>query len=225
MFAKFEVFAKSGKENDYFLEDNVRLNRSLATLNNATLYWRFKNVTRNVNDTITYGGETITFGEGYWTFDMIQDKLAERKILLKFNPYDNTCKVYVDKASNFKSFGKLLGFLESQAFLPKAWKTSLNEVDINHGLRFITLNCSAVDESKNFGRDGRRSRTKFTFPILPNQNLSSAISHFGNTGSVTPIRDGWFGDFTFTIGSNLSSKGETTTDVGVDIYFEIKINV
>ncbi len=223
MFVKFEIFAKSGKENDYFLEDNVRFNRSLATLNNATLYWRFKNVVKNLNDIITYGGETVTFEEGYWTFDMIQDRLAKKKIMLKFNPYDKTCKIYVEKATNLKKFGKLLGFSENQTLSPKAWKTSLSEVDINYGLRFVTLDCSAVDDSKNFGRDGKRSRTMFTFPILPNQNLSSAVSHFGNTNSVTPIRNGLFGNFTFTIDSNISSKSEMT--VGVDIYFEIKINV
>ena len=223
MCTKFEIYAMSGTENDYFLEDNIKFNRTSMTLNNATLFWRFKNVLTHVNDTITHGGDTITFDEGYWTFNMIQDKLRKKKILLEFNPFDNTCKIYADKTINLKKFGNLLGFSTSQTLLPKTWKTSLNEVDINHGLRYVTLDCSVVDASKNFNRDGKRSQTMFTFPILPNQNLSSAVSHFGNIGSITPIRDGLFGNLTFVIDSNISPKSEI--DVGVDIYFEIKINV
>ena len=42
----------------------------------------------------THGSDTITFDEGYWTFDMIQDKLRDNKIALKYNTYDNTCKIY-----------------------------------------------------------------------------------------------------------------------------------
>ncbi len=80
------------------------------TLNNATLFWHYKNVQQNVNDTITHGGSTIRFGEGYWTFDMIQDSLRDSKIALKFNAYDNTCKIYSEKNLNLKNFGLLLGF-------------------------------------------------------------------------------------------------------------------
>ena len=182
MCTKLEIYAKSGGENEYYLEDNLRCKvTSSMTLNNATLFWHYKNVRQNVNDTITHGSDNIIFNEGYWTFDMIQDKLRDNKIALKFN----ACKIYSDKILNLKNFGLLLGFSLSYTVLPKVWKTSPNAVDINLGLRYVTLSCDSINSAKNFGRQGRRSQTLFTFPVLPNQNLSSAESYFSNIGSTT----------------------------------------
>ncbi len=37
---KLEIYAQSGKENEYYLEDNLRCEvTSSMTLNNATLFW------------------------------------------------------------------------------------------------------------------------------------------------------------------------------------------
>ena len=146
---------------------------------------------------------------------MTQDKLRDNKIVLKFNAYDNTCKIYSEEQLNLKKFGSLLGFPLSCAVSAKVWKTSPKAVDINLGLRYVTLSCDSVSSAKNFSRQGRRSQTLFTFPVLPNQNLSSAVSYFGNIGSTTP--NGLFSSFKFTIDSN------TGDDIGVDIYFEIRI--
>ncbi len=53
MCTKLEIYAKSGRENEYYLEDNLRCKvTSSMTLNNATLFWHYKNVRQNVNDTI-----------------------------------------------------------------------------------------------------------------------------------------------------------------------------
>ena len=105
MCTKLELFAKSGIENEYYLEDNLRCETtSSMTLNNATLFWHYKNVRKNVNDTATHGSDTITFDEGYWTFDMIQDKLRDNKIALKYNTYDNTCKDILRQNAKPKKF-------------------------------------------------------------------------------------------------------------------------
>ncbi len=98
------------------------------------------------------------------------------------------------------------------------WKTSLNAVDINLGLRYVTLNCDSINSTKNFDRQGRRSQTLFTFPVLPNQNLSSAVLYFSNIRSTTPMNNGLFNSLTFTIDSNTDDH-----DVGVVIYFEVII--
>ncbi len=104
MCTKLEIYARSGKENEYYLEDNLRCKiTSFMTLYNTTLFWCYKNVQQGTNDTITHGGSTITFDEGYWTFDMIQDKLRDNKITLKYNAYDNMCKIYSDKTLSLKS--------------------------------------------------------------------------------------------------------------------------
>ncbi len=153
---KIRNLRKSGRENEYYLEDNLRCKAtSSMTLNNATLFWHYKNVRQNVNDTITHGSDTIIFNEGYWTFDMIQDKLRDNKTALKFNAHDSMCKIYSDKTLNLKNFGLLLGFSLSYTVLPKVWKTSPNAVDINLGLRYVTLSCDSINSAKNFGRQGR----------------------------------------------------------------------
>ena len=60
MCTKLELFAKSGIENEYYLEDNLRCETtSSITLNNATLFWHYKNVWKNVSDTVTHGSDTI----------------------------------------------------------------------------------------------------------------------------------------------------------------------
>ena len=181
MCTKLEIYAKSGRENEYYLEDNLRCKvTSSMTLNNATLFWHYKNVRQNVNDTITHGSDNIIFNEGYWTFDMIQDKLRDNKIALKLNVHDNTCKIYSDKTLNLKNFGLLLGFSLSHTVSPKVWKTSPKAVDINPGPRYVTLSCDSTNSAKHFGRQGRRSQTLPTFPVPPNQNPSFAVSYFSN---------------------------------------------
>ncbi len=218
MCTKLEIYTRSGRENEYYLEDNLRCKvTSSMTLNNATLFWHYKNVRQNVNNTITHGSDTIIFNEGYWTFDMIQDKLRDNKIALKFNAHDNTCKIYSEAQLNLKNFGLLLGFSLSYTMSPKVWKTSPNAVDINLGLRYVTLSCDSINSAKNFDRQGRRSLTLFTFPVLPNQNLSSAVLYFSNIGSTTPMNNGLFNSFTFAIESN------TNDDIGVVIYFTVII--
>ena len=218
MCTKLEIYTRSGRENEYYLEDNLRCKvTSSMTLNNATLFWHYKNVRQNVNNTITHGSDTIIFNEGYWTFDMIQDKLRDNKIALKFNAHDNTCKIYSEAQLNLKNFGLLLGFSLSYTMSPKVWKTSPNAVDINLGLRYVTLSCDFINSAKNFDRQGRRSLTLFTFPVLPNQNLSSAVLYFSNIGSTTPMNNGLFNSFTFAIESN------TNDDIGVVIYFTVII--
>ena len=139
------------------------------------------------------------------------------KIALKFNAHDNMCKIYSEAQLNLKKFGLLLGFSLSYTVSPKVWKTSPNAVDINLGLRYVTLSCDSINSAKNFDRQGRRSQTLFTFPVLPNQNLSSAVSYFSNIGSTTPMNNGLFNSLTFAIDSN------TNDDIGVVIYFEVII--
>ena len=60
---------------------------------NIGILWKFKNVLTGANDTIT----GVTFEEGYWSFNMISEKLAENNIQLERNRYDNTCKIRSQK--------------------------------------------------------------------------------------------------------------------------------
>ncbi len=119
------------------------------------------------------------------------------------------------KNLNLGNFGALLGFPNSAEIQAKTVATSPKSIDINLGLKYVTLNCNSIDSVRNFDRQGRRSQTLFTLPVLSNQNLSSAVSYFSNIGSTTPMNNGIFNSLTFTIGSN------TNEHIGVDIYFEV----
>ncbi len=61
---------------------------------------------------------------------MVQDKLGDNKIVLKFNAYDdNTCKIYSEAQLSLRNFSLLLGFPLSYTISPKVWKTSPKAVD------------------------------------------------------------------------------------------------
>ena len=121
----------------------------------------------------------------------------------------------------------MLGFPTNRAVAAKSWATSTNAVDVNNGLRRVSLNCESINSSRNLNIRGRRSYTLFTFPVLPNQNLSSAVTYFGNIGSVAPIDNGLINSLTFTIDTDIVNDDvvheSLKNKVDVDIYFEINI--
>ena len=79
---------------------------SIMTLKNAAVYWNYKNVITGKNDYVMRGTTKIPFEEGYWTFDMIEEKLGKQSIKLEANEHNNTCKIYSGTQNlNLKMFG------------------------------------------------------------------------------------------------------------------------
>ena len=108
MCTKLEIYAKSGRENEYYLEDNLRCKAtSSMTLNNAMLFWYYKNVRQNVNDTITHGSDTITFTIPVYRKDTknmtkaVSDLLEEFKE--RFGKYPNIAQF--DEGKEFYNVG------------------------------------------------------------------------------------------------------------------------
>ena len=82
------IYIKNGEATEYYPEDNLVCEvTSVVRLCNATIYWHYKNVRTGpgVNDTVTYGSKKITFKEGYWTFNMIRDKLRQEKVAVTYD--------------------------------------------------------------------------------------------------------------------------------------------
>ena len=95
---------------------------SKITIRNVAIYWDFKNVLKATNDTINVvSGSTITFGEGYWTFNIIRNLLSEGNIKLERNIHDSTCKIHSTKQLNLLHFGPLLGFPVNQVVQANTW--------------------------------------------------------------------------------------------------------
>ena len=94
--------------------------------------------------------------EGYWTFSMIKDRFTYElgTTVLKANKYDSTCSLEVDGDFDLSKFGELLGFRENTHIDTNNMLTSPNKVDINRGLRYITISCDLVNSDNNIDSEG-----------------------------------------------------------------------
>ena len=135
---------------------------------NAAVYWNFKNITKSVNDTInlTATPKNVTFEDGYWTFHMMAEKLAESDVKLVRNRYDNTCEIFPKNTDvRLRNLGPMLGFSENATVRSNTWTNSSSHIDVNLGLRYVTVECSSVDTDRNFDRYGKRSKVIATLPV------------------------------------------------------------
>lgn len=132
-----------------------------------------------------------TFEPGYWTYKLISDKLKTiGNIKLEANIHNNTCSITTDKTLQLKELGLLLGFPKNTT-IPSGTKTnSPNNVDINQGLRYISIRSDMIDRKKNIGNYGRRSDVILTLPITNTQTLKGSIMHYRDIESRVPIQKG-----------------------------------
>ena len=151
---------------------------------NFSVLWKYKNIVTNDNDLIKFitvpdhPATGVAFEEGYWTFNMIADRLAESGITLERHKHDNRCSITSSKKLNLYRFGPLLGFPENE-IIPKNTKSkSYFPVDINRGLRYVTIGCNCVNTDRNFDTNGNPSRV-FAFDDLSKNGWKRKI----------PIRD------------------------------------
>ena len=137
---------------------------------NISVLWKYKNARPNVNNLIKFitvldhPATDVAFKEGYWAFNMIVDRLAESNITLERHMHHNRCTI-LSKKLNLYHFGPLLGF-PPNAIIPKNTKTkSPSVVDINRGLRYITIGCNCVNTGRNFDTNGNPSRVFARIPV------------------------------------------------------------
>ena len=81
---KLSLNLETGKHAVYLERFITTRYESKLRVKNIGIFWKFKNVLKNANDKIT----GVTFGEGYWSFNMISERLSESNIQLE----RNTCK-------------------------------------------------------------------------------------------------------------------------------------
>ena len=190
---------------------------------NICVYWKFKNVLKGANDsinTITSGVNVspITFGERYWSFNMISERLGGSNIQLERNRHVNTCKIRWTKQLNLLNFGPLLGFPVSKIIQPNTWTPS--NADINLGLRYVTVGCNCVDTDRNFNLTGRRSKVIATVPVTLEQSLNSSATFYDNIRSEVLVLNGDHNMFEFEFNIYLGNIGNK---VGLTIMFEVYV--
>ena len=189
---------------------------------NIGVCWKFTNILKGANDSInTVTGvvniDPITFKEGYWTFDMISERLGESNIQLERNRYDNMCEIHSTKQLNLLDFGPLLGFPVNKVIQPNTWVNSPSNVDVNFGLRYVTVECNCVDTNRNFNSNGRRSKVIATVPVTSEQSLNSSITFYDTIKSEVSVLNGDHNMFEFNVDTNIGNK------VGLTVMFEVYI--
>ena len=182
---------------------------------NIAVYWKFRNLLENINDAIVSNNSEVTFKEGYWIFHMISEKLSESGIKLDRNRY-NTCKIYSKNNSvNLKNLAPLLGFPKDKVIQANTWAESPSTVDVNLGLRCVTVECGSVDADKNFDHRGRRSKVIATLSITSEQRLNSSVTFYDNISSEVSVLNGDHNMSEFDVNTNIGNK------VGLEVMFEL----
>ena len=220
---KLSLFLESGK-NEIYLDGFVRSKiNSRMKIRNASVYWNFKNITEglNNNNVITAVPNRVVFGEGYWDFRMIAEKLAESGIELERIKHNNKCTL-LSKNSDIilNRFGILLGFPNHQVAKKGVKITSPSVVDVNLGLRYVTVECNHTDSEKNYDRNGKRSKIIATFSVTTEQSLNNSVTHYGDLQFEAPIVNGDHNLLEFTVGTNIDRKVERNDlEIAMEIYF------
>ena len=207
------VFIEGGAKTLKFKKPIVTY-ASVLTVKEVSVFWKFKNITDAIDNRkfIIKGptdtdNEDKTFEEGYWDFQQIKERLEGEKLELSMNVHDNTCTISNNTAKtvNLVKFGKLLGFPENHD-LPTGTSTSPNPVDVNHGLRWLTVTCDLIDSSKNTDLNGDRSTILAYLPITPGTRLNSNCYVYERDYTSRPAKNDIVSEMKFTVNSNISEK-------------------
>ena len=90
---------------------------------------------------------TSFFSPGYWTFKLIASRLADESITLTSNPHNNTCRIFCQEESvQIGLVGELLGFGPNKTVAKNTFVNS-KRVDINLGVRGVSISCSLVNST------------------------------------------------------------------------------
>ncbi len=184
-------------------------------LKRATVFWRFRNITDANNNNYfekaitSTDSEARTFDDGYWDFELIKKRLEEEKIELEASVHDNKCllKNTNTETINLKNFGKLLGFNVDTTIPTGQTPEAPHPVDVNLGLRYLTVACDLADTFRNVDINGSADANIAYLPIPPATRLNSTASMYENHPIVFTKED-IVTEMTFTVNSNISSKVE-----------------
>ncbi len=183
-------------------------------LKRATVFWKFRNITTaNSNNyfdkVVSDGNERKTFDDGYWDFELIKKRLEEEKIELEASVHDNKCllKNTNTETIDLKNLGKLLGFNVDTTIPTGQTPEAPHPVDVNLGLRYLTIACDLADTFRNVDINGGVDANIAYLPIPPGTRLNSTVSMYENHPVVLTKED-IVTDMTFTVDSNISSEVE-----------------
>ena len=207
------VFLTSGTKKVDLDEPFLTGHDTTIQLKRATVFWKFQNVTgANGNNRFekkpTVGAsETKTLDDGYWDFELLKKRLGEEGIELTARVHDNKCdlKNTNPETVDLKTFGKLLGFNPNTIIPTGQTPEAPNQVDVNLGLRYLTIGCDLADSFRNVNTDGHVDTNITYLPIPPGTRLNSTVSVYENHPVVLTKED-IVTEMTFMLGSNISEE-------------------
>ncbi len=196
-------------------------------LKRATVFWKFRNITtaNNNNEFDKVGvppakDERKTFDDGYWDFELIKKRLEQEKIELEASVHDNKCllKNTNTETINLKNFGKLLGFNADTTIPTGQTPETPHPVDVNLGLRYLTIACDLVDSFRNVNIDGGVDTNIAYLPIPPGTRLNSTVSVYNENHPVVLTKEDIVTEMTFSVDSNI------TNNVEVDVLLNLVVS-
>ena len=202
---------------------------SLLTAKEVTVFWKFKNITTDLDNgtfviikdpTDPTKNETNTINPGYYDFQQLKERLEPYKLELSMNVHDNTCTVENKNTEevDLKRLGLLLGFPENHKVAGNVTVLSPKPVDVNHGLRYLTVKCDFVDSSKN-SWNGVESTVLSFLPITPGTRLNSNCYVYERNYTPRYAKNDVVSKMKFTVEPNVSGL-KVDTDILMDITLE-----
>ena len=217
------VHIKKGEKTTFTFKKPIATYGTRIAAKEVTVFWNFKNITSTIgNNTFTVSNSSPpekTINDGYYDFEQLKSRLENDKLELQMNAYDNTCTIdnKNNTTVNLKKLGPLLGFAENQQLTAKTSKASPDPVDVNHGLRWLTVTCDLIDQSKNIDLDGEESDNLAFLPITPETRLNSSCYVYERENAWRVAKNAVVSEMVFTVNSNISEN------VDVNILLDIAL--
>ena len=217
------VHIKKGEKTTFTFKKPIATYGTRIAAKEVTVFWNFKNITSTIGNnafTVTNSSPPEkTINDGYYDFEQLKSRLENDKLELQMNAYDNTCTIANKNNTtvNLKKIGVLLGFAENQQLGAKTSKASSNSVDVNHGLRWLTVTCDLIDQSKNIDLEGKESDILAFLPITPETRLNSSCYVYERENAWRAAKNAVVSEMVFTVNSNISEN------VDVDILLDIAL--
>ena len=210
----------SGKKTFKFKKPIITYGTRLAA-KEVTVFWNFKNITSAIgNNTIGIkNASDKTINDGYYDFQTLKTRLKGEKLELQMNTYDNTCTIENKNTEevDLKKLGVLLGFPENKKVAANDTVLSPKPVDVNYGLRWLTVTCDLIDQSKNIDLDGKESNILAFLPVTPGTRLNSNCYVYERDNAWRAAKNAIVSEMEFEVTSNISEK------VDVNILLDIAL--
>ena len=160
-------------------------------------------------------------GVGYWDFELIKERLKESKINLTAVIPNNTCDIENKngKTLNLKNLGQLIGFPANENIPHDTILRSPNAVDVNRGLKYLTVTCDLANPERNVDTNGNTSTNIAYLPIPPGTRLNSSVSSFNENHPVVSLKEDIVTEMTFTVTPNISN-----VSVDVDVLLNLVVS-